>query len=146
MTWILVKGLKHFKLLIKAGILDPRSGLQARPGKNDPIFVGYFEDEKHKDGNFQSIMPFRDSEILDMVKSEGGVDVAQRLNLHRPPVMDRLWPHYHCSPSQLARMSPSQLRCYSLLCPVLEDLPLSLTLPANHHRSEQKREVGSSCH
>ena len=36
--------------------------------------------------------------------------------------------------------------CYSLLCPVLEDLPLSLTLPENHHRSEQKREVGSSCH
>ena len=122
--------------IIRAGLLDPRSGFQARPGKNVPIFVGYFEDEKkHKDGHFQSIMPFRDSEILDMVKSDGGVDVAQRLNLQRPPVMDRLWPH--CSPSQLARMSPSQLRL--LLLPSVPCPRRSASVPDIARKPSQKR-------
>ena len=104
--------------VIRAGLLDGRQG-KAKPGKNVPIFVGYFDDDKHTAGHFQSIMPFRDSEILNMVNSEGGVDVAERLNLHRPAVIDRLcWPH--CSPSQLARMSPSHLRLLllpSVPCP-----------------------------
>ena len=71
--------------MIRAGLLDGKSG-QIRPGKNLPIFIGYFEDEKHTAGHFQSLMPFRDSDILDMVKADGGVDSAEILDLPpRPP-------------------------------------------------------------
>ena len=68
--------------MIRAGLLDGKQG-QIRPGKNLPIFIGYFEDERHTDGHFQSLMPFRDSDILDMVKADGGVDAAEILDL--PP-------------------------------------------------------------
>ena len=72
--------------VIRAGLLDGRHG-QARSGKNFPIFVGYFKDEKHKSGHFQSITPYRDSEILDMVKNDGGFDVAEQLNHRRPFIL-----------------------------------------------------------
>ena len=71
--------------MIRAGLLDGKLG-QIRPGKNLPIFIGYFEDEKHTAGHFQSLMPFRDSDILDMVKADGGIDAAEVLDLPpRPP-------------------------------------------------------------
>ena len=71
--------------VIRAGLLDGTESARARPGKNVPIFIGYFEDELHTAGHFQSLMPFRDSEILDMVKSDGGVNTAEILHLPLQP-------------------------------------------------------------
>ena len=73
--------------VIRAGLLDGRHG-QARSGKNFPIFVGYFKDEKHKSGHFQSITPYRDSEILDMVKSIKGQRRLSCSATSKPPYRD----------------------------------------------------------
>ena len=68
--------------IIRAGLLS-----NGGRGKNCPIFLGYFEDDRHTAGHFQSLMPFEDSAILDMVKNDDGVDVAQLLQLPaRSPV------------------------------------------------------------
>ena len=70
--------------IIRAGLLDGTPG-RARSGRNFPIFLGYFEDERHTAGHFQSLTPFRRSDILDMVKADGGFDVAEHLHLPSPP-------------------------------------------------------------
>ena len=43
-------------------------------------YLGYFEDEKHSAGHFQSIVPFRDSVILQLLRDQGGPDVAEILH------------------------------------------------------------------
>ena len=40
-------------------------------------FTGYLEDELNTAGHLQSIMQFKDSDILYMVKTGGGVDAAK---------------------------------------------------------------------
>ena len=70
--------------VIRAGILDG-DPYKIRPGKNMPIFIGYFEEERHTAGHFQALEPFKDSEILDMVKTDGGVDTAEKLKLPLRP-------------------------------------------------------------
>ena len=49
----------------------------------DCTLSGYFEEEKHSDGHFQSIVPYRDSVILQLLRDQGGPDVAEILEL--PP-------------------------------------------------------------
>ena len=70
--------------VIRAGILDGDTD-KTRPGKNMPIFIGYFEEERHTAGHFQALEPFKDSEILDSVKTDGGVDTAEKLKLPLRP-------------------------------------------------------------
>ena len=40
----------------------------------------YFEEGYYRAGHFQSIIPFRNSEILESIKQEGGFDVAEFLD------------------------------------------------------------------
>ena len=51
--------------------------------RTSQIFAGYFEDELHGAGHYQSVVPTRDSEILQVFKEGGGVDVADMLHLPR---------------------------------------------------------------
>ena len=94
--------------IISAGLLGHDGyGRDVRHGKNVPLFIGkycnmtclklvivlsfnenlslsgYFEEEKHSDGHFQSIIPYRDSVILQLLRDQGGPDVAEILEL--PP-------------------------------------------------------------
>ena len=53
-------------------------------------FTEYLEDKLNTAGHLQSIMQLRDSDILYMVKTDGGVDAAKRLHFpllptHRHP-------------------------------------------------------------
>ena len=47
-------------------------------------FTEYLEDKLNTAGHLQSIMQFKDSDILYMVKTGGGVDAAKRLHLPPP--------------------------------------------------------------
>ena len=67
--------------IIQAGLLDHNGYGELRHGRNLPIFIGYFEDDKHSAGHFQSIVPYRHSEILQLIRDQGGPDVAQILDL-----------------------------------------------------------------
>ena len=66
--------------VIRAGLLG-----NGGRGRNPPIFIGYFEEDQHSAGHFQSLMPYRDGPILDIVKNDGGVDVVELLNLPACP-------------------------------------------------------------
>ena len=69
--------------VIRAGLLG-----NGGRGRNPPIFIGYFEEVEHSAGHFQSLMPFRDGPILDIVKNDGGIDVAELNNLPARTVLE----------------------------------------------------------
>ena len=63
-------------------------------GRNCPIFIGYFEDDRPA-GHFQSLMPFEDSTILDMINFRDSNSYHDNY-LNRIPVpLARVWLRYH---------------------------------------------------
>ena len=64
-------------------IVDVNQGLSISTAIYLSTIAGYFEDNLHTAGHFQSVTPVRDSDILRDFKMHGGVDVAEMLRLPR---------------------------------------------------------------
>ena len=69
-------GMAHF---IKGG--SPMNANPAIPAKRLPIFLGYFEETDFQAGHYQSVLPFKDNKVLQMIVKYGGFDVARTLGL-----------------------------------------------------------------
>ena len=111
--------------IIPAGLLCHSGYGAVRHGQNLPIFIGnccniiiviiiiiiiilsgYFEDDKHSDGHFQSVVPFQDSAILQQLRDQGGPDVAAILDLPQYtgqyiPVLFHNFDHIKCNKDNL---------------------------------------------
>ena len=62
---------------------------------NFKYFSGYFEEEFHNSGHYQSVVPIQDSEILRVFREGGGVDVAEMLDLSRDKnFLTKKGPHF----------------------------------------------------
>ena len=54
------------------------------------LFLGYFEESHFQSAHYQSVVPVMDSKILDIVKENGGFDIAAHFGFDTTPATEDL--------------------------------------------------------
>ena len=77
-TWIFGKTFSQSKLFLY--ISPPGGGYNNQEsGKECPLFLGYYEESHFMSPHYQSVVPTRDSTVLEMIRENDGYDVARKL-------------------------------------------------------------------